>query len=78
MVPAQVTDRTWEFLRLEGAVIEETLEDDDHISLKEKVDEKATSPSDPVVGTSFNEKSNMLHGNQADVVDIHPDEHPPK
>ena len=58
--------------------IEETLEDDGHhSSLREKADEQVTSPSDAVVSTSFNEKSDRLHGYQMDVVDIHHDEHPP-
>ena len=50
------------FLRSKGAIIEEVPEDDDDNSLKEKVDEKVTSPSDTVAGTSFNEKSDGLHG----------------
>lgn len=78
MAPAQVAEEVWEILREEGAIIEEALEDDcDHISPKEKADEKTISPSDAVVGTSFNEKSDALHGHRTDVVDIRPDEHPP-
>lgn len=78
MAPAQVAEEAWEILREEGAIIEEALEDDcDHISPKEGVDEKTPSPSDPVVSTSFNEKSDALHGHRMDVVDIRPDEHPP-
>ena len=78
VAPAQVAEETWEILREEGAIIEESLEDGcDHSSPKEKVDEKTTSPSDAVVGTSFNEKSDALHGHRTDAVDIHPDEHPP-
>lgn len=59
-------------------MIEEALEDDSgHGSPNEKVDEKAISPTDAAVGTSFNEKSDRLHGHQVDVVNIHPDDHPP-
>jgi len=72
----EVADEAWEILREEGAIIEEVLRDDcDRGSPKEKVDEGTTSPSDAVVGTSFNEKSDTLHGHH--VVDIYPDEHPP-
>lgn len=50
-------------LRSKGAIIEEVPEEDgDDNSLKEKVDEGVTSPSDTVAGTSFNEKSGGLHG----------------
>jgi len=70
----EVAGKTWEILREEGAVIEEVLEDDGY--LEEKVVETTTSPNDAIAGTSFNEKSNGLYGRQADVVDIHPDEHP--
>jgi hypothetical protein len=58
------------------AIVEEGLEDvgGDRSSLK---DEKTTSPSAAVVDTSFNEKPDGLHGYQMNVVDIHPDEHPP-
>ena len=38
--------------------------------------ETATSPTDAVAGTSFNEKSDGLYGRQTDIVDIHPDDHP--
>jgi len=45
--------------------------------VNEKVDEKATSRiGEPIVGTSFNEKSGGLHGYQPNVVGIHPDGHP--
>lgn len=78
MAPVQVADKTWEYLREEGAIIEETLEDDcDHGTLSEKVDENATSHGDAVASTSFNEKSDRLHEYQMDIVDVHPDEHPP-
>lgn len=79
MAPVQVAGEAWEILREGGAIIEEALEDDcDHISPKEKVDEKTISPSDAVVSTvSFSEKSDALHGHRTDVVDIRPDKHPP-
>jgi len=73
----EATDKTWEVFREEGAIIEEALEDDDDSSsTAEKVDEKATSPADPVIATSFDEKSGGLHGYQEDVVDVHPNDHP--
>lgn len=69
--PAQVTDKTWEILREEGAVIEEALEGDGD-SLEENVDEKALPSIDAVMST-FNEKSDGLHEYPTDdVVDIHP------
>lgn len=72
----QAADKTWEIIREEGAVIEEDLEDDcDDSSMNEKRG-VASSPADAVVGTSFNEKSDELHGYQADVVDVSPDDHP--
>ncbi|KAF9648447.1 hypothetical protein BDM02DRAFT_3180162 [Thelephora ganbajun] len=75
----EVAEKTWEIIREEGALIEEALEDDDEDSpLNEKVDEEAASSSDAVVSTSFNEKSDGLNVHQADVVNIHPDDHLPK
>jgi hypothetical protein len=78
MGPLQVADKTWAIVREEGAVIEEVLEDDGDCSFPEKVDEIATLPTDAVIDPSFNEKSSDLHGHQADVVDISPDDHPTK
>jgi len=74
MTSLQVSNRTWEIIREEGAVIEEALEDDN--SLCEKVDENVTSSVDAIVGTSFDEKSGGLDGYQAGVVDIRPGDHP--
>jgi hypothetical protein len=75
---AQVADNTWEIIRAEGAVIEEAVKSDDDSSLKEKADEGVKSHTDPIVGTSFNEKSDELGEYQAEVVEIHPDDHPPQ
>lgn len=64
-------------------MIEEAPEDDNRSSLNEKLPrideeaEEAISPTDAAAGTSFNEKSDKLHGHQADVVNIHPDDHSP-
>lgn len=77
MAPAQVADKAWEIVR-EEAVIEENSEHDRGHSYLESVDEEdegVVLPTDAVVGTSFDEKSDKLHGYQGDVVDIHPDEH---
>jgi hypothetical protein len=88
VIPLQIADNTREILRQEGAIFEQfrrvigtieevSEEDEDDYPLEEKASEEATSPSDAVVGTSFDEKSDRLHGHQMDVVDIHPDEQPP-
>lgn len=75
---AQVADNAWETIRAEGAVIEEAAKSDDDSSLEEKADERVKSHTDPGVGTSFNEKSDELGEYQAEVVEIHPDDHPPQ
>jgi len=46
--------------------------------MNEKVDERATPPTDTITGRSFNEKSGELHGYQGDVIDVHPNDHPTK
>jgi len=77
----EVADQTWAIIREEGAVVEEALEDGDDRSSIEKVGEKdevTTSPTDAMVGTSFNEKSGSMDGRQADVVEINPDDCPIK
>lgn len=76
----EVADRTWEIIRGEGAIIEEALENDIDQDLSEKVCEEvgATSLTDPVASTSFNEKSGGFGDFQTDVVDIHPDDYPTK